>query len=487
MTSLSLGRSDLLRRAAFIDGRWVDSPDRIEIVNPADGTIVAEIAAFGADAARTAIAAAAAAQPGWAARTAAERGAILRRWNRLILDHQEDLAHILTAEQGKPLAEARGEIAYAASFLEWFAEEGMRAYGTIIPGHLPDKRISVIRQPVGVVAAITPWNFPAAMIARKMAPALAVGCTMVVKPSELTPLSALALAVLAEEAGVPPGVFNVVMGDAPAIGQVLTEDERVRKFSFTGSSAVGKMLAARCMGTVKRVSLELGGNAPLIVFDDADVDQAVAGTMISKFRNSGQTCVCANRILVQDGIYDRFAERLAEAVTALRADDGMAGETTQGPLINAAAVAKVARHRDDAIARGAKLLATGVMAGPAEGSFHAATLLGDVPSDALLVQEETFGPLAGLIRFRDEQEAVGLANATRAGLAAYVFTRDNSRAIRMGERLEFGMVGINTGLVSTAVAPFGGMKESGFGREGSFYALDDFLETKLLMTEVAPA
>jgi succinate-semialdehyde dehydrogenase/glutarate-semialdehyde dehydrogenase len=482
-----LKRPELLCRAGFVDGGWIDATDRIEVINPANGMTIADVASLGADAARWAVTAAASAQPGWAARTAAERSRLLRRWHDLILANQDDLARILTAEQGKPLAEARGEIAYAASFLEWFAEEGKRAYGTIIPGHLPDKRIAVIRQPVGVVAAITPWNFPAAMIARKVAPALAVGCTMVVKPSELTPLSALALAFLADEAGIPPGVFNVVMGDAIAIGGVLTGDERVRKFSFTGSSAVGKLLAARCMDTVKRVSLELGGNAPIVVFDDADIDQAVAGTMISKFRNSGQTCVCANRILVQDGIYDRFATRMAEAVAALHADDGMSATATQGPLINDAAVAKAARHRDDAIERGATLLATGTISRETDGSYFPATLIGDVPADALLAREETFGPLAGLIRFRDEEQAVQLANDTRAGLAAYVFTRDSSRTIRMGEKLEYGMVGINTGLISTEVAPFGGIKESGFGREGSHYALDDFLDIKLLVTEVSPA
>lgn len=488
MTStLALSRPELLRRAAFIDGGWIDAAERFEVTNPANGTILADVASLGTDGARAAVAAASAAQSGWATRTAAERGGILRRWYELMLANQEDLARILTAEQGKPLTEARGEITYAAAFLQWFAEEGRRAYGTIIPGHLPDKRIAVVRQPIGVVAAITPWNFPAAMITRKVAPALAVGCTAIVKPSELTPLSALALAWLADEAGVPPGVFNVVMGDAVAIGEVLTSDTRVRKFSFTGSTPVGKMLAARCMNTVKRVSLELGGNAPFIIFDDADLDQAVAGAMVSKFRNTGQTCVCANRLLVQDGIYDRFALRLAKAVEALHAGDGMAHAVNQGPLINAAAVVKTGRHRDDAIGKGAKLLATGTVSDDRGGSFFPATLLGDVPPDALLAHEETFGPLAGLIRFHHERDAVRLANDTPTGLAAYVFTRDNSRATRLGEQLEFGMIGINTGTISTEIAPFGGMKESGFGREGSFYALGDFLEVKLLVTEVAPA
>jgi succinate-semialdehyde dehydrogenase/glutarate-semialdehyde dehydrogenase len=419
--------------------------------------------------------------------TAAQRGTVLRRWADLMRANADDLAQLLTAEQGKPLAEARGEIDYAASFLDWFAEEARRAYGTVIPGHQADKRLTVIRQPVGIVAAITPWNFPAAMVTRKVAPALAVGCTVVLKPSELTPLSALALGLLAAEAGVPPGVFNIVVGAPAAIGEVLTSDARVRKFSFTGSTAVGKMLAARCMATVKRVSLELGGNAPFVIFDDADLDAAVSGAMFSKFRNTGQTCVCANRFLVHDAIYERFAALIAEIVRAMQAGDGLASHTDQGPLINAAAVAKVRRHVEDALERSARIIATGTVQNDAAGSFFPAMVLRDVPADALLAQEETFGPIAGLIRFFDEAEAIRLANDTPAGLAAYVFTRDHARATRVAEQLEFGMVGINSGAVSTEVAPFGGIKESGFGREGSRYGLDDFLSIKLLATHVPHA
>jgi succinate-semialdehyde dehydrogenase/glutarate-semialdehyde dehydrogenase len=480
---------DLLGRGGWIDGRWVaGGDDRFAVVNPATGEAIATLPVFGAEDARAAVAAAHRAQPAWAATTAKARGAILRRWQALMLEHQEDLARLLTAEQGKPIAEARAEIGYAASFFEWFAEEARRAYGTIIPGHLPDKRLQVVRQPIGVAAAITPWNFPAAMIARKVAPALAVGCSFVLKPSELTPLSALALAWLSRQAGLPDGVFNVVMGDAPAIGEVLTGDPRIGKFSFTGSTPVGKMLAAACMATVKRVSLELGGNAPFIVFDDADLDAAVAGAMASKFRNTGQTCVCANRLLVEDGIYDRFAARLAEKVRALHAGDGLAGETDQGPLINAAAVAKAERHLGDAIERGATLIARGTVAGGGAGpNFFAAALLRDVPADALLTREESFAPVAGLIRFAGEAEAIAMANDTRAGLAAYVYTKDGARQVRMAESLEYGMVGMNTGLISTEVAPFGGMKESGFGREGSRFGIDDYLEHKLIVTEVPPA
>jgi succinate-semialdehyde dehydrogenase/glutarate-semialdehyde dehydrogenase len=486
--TLILDRPDLLRSAAFIDGAWIDGAEcRIEVVNPADRTIVGSIPLHGSTETVRAVDAAERAMPGWIAAGATERARILKRWHALILDHAEDLARLMTAEQGKPLTEARGEIAYAASFVEWFAEEARRAYGSVIPGHQPDKRIIVLRQPVGIVAAITPWNFPAAMITRKLAPALAVGCAVVLKPSELTPLSAFALARLAEEAGFPAGILNIVAGDAPAIGDVLTSDPRIRKFSFTGSTPVGKMLAARCMTTVKRVSLELGGNAPFIIFDDADLDRAVEGAIISKFRNAGQTCVCANRLLVQAGIHDRFVERLAAKVHALRAGDGFAQENSQGPLINDAAVAKVERHLADALERGAQIVAQGAVQPDMSGSFFPATLLTGVPPESLLAHEETFGPLAGIIRFESEADAIRIANDTPAGLAAYLYTRDLARSTRVSEQLAYGMVGLNTGLISTTVAPFGGIKESGFGREGSFYALDDFLDTKLIVTEIPPA
>ncbi|WP_334164010.1 NAD-dependent succinate-semialdehyde dehydrogenase [Phenylobacterium sp.] len=483
---LALARPDLLRERAYINGAWIDAADRVEVLNPATGRVLASAPRLGAEAAKAAVAAAHAAFPAWSARSARERAVILKAWHRLMLDHTEDLARLMTAEQGKPLAEARGEVAYAASFLEWFAEEARRLYGVTIPGHLPDKRLMVTYGPVGVVGAITPWNFPAAMITRKVGPALAAGCTVVLKPSELTPFSALALAVLAEEAGVPPGVFNVVMGDAPAIGEVLTTDPRVRKFTFTGSTPVGKLLAARCAATVKRVSLELGGNAPFLVFDDADLDKAVAGAIASKFRNTGQTCVCANRFYVQSGIYDAFAARLAEAAGRLRAGDGLAGATDQGPLIEERARDKVAAHVADALAGGARALTGGApIAG--EGAFFQPTVLADVAADALLCREETFGPVAGLVRFETEAEAIARANDTPAGLAAYVFTRDNARVWRVGGALQYGMVGVNTGLISTEVAPFGGVKESGLGREGSLLGIRDYVDAKTLCVEVEPA
>ena len=480
---LALSRPDLLREACFIAGAWETGAEQIVVENPATGRPLGVAPNLGAEAAERAVAAAHVAGAAWRALTGKQRGAVLRRWFELVMANQEDLARLMTAEQGKPLAEARGEVAYAASYIEWFAEEAKRVYGATIPGHLPDKRLLVIRQPVGVVAAVTPWNFPAAMITRKIAPALAVGCTAVLKPSELTPFSALALAVLAQEAGVPDGVFNVVTGEAAPIGAVLTGDPRVRKFSFTGSTPVGKLLAAQCMGTVKRVSLELGGNAPLIVFDDADLEAAVEGALASKFRNTGQTCVCANRILVQSGIYDAFAARLAEKAGAYVVGDGLAGVTQQGPLINAAAVAKVSDHVADALARGA----TAILGGAAgDGLFFPPTVLTGVPADARVAREETFGPLAALIRFDNESEALRIANDTPAGLAAYVFTRDLSRSWRMSEGLEYGMVGVNTGLISSETAPFGGIKESGFGREGSFLGVEDYLETKSVCIDVAP-
>ncbi|MDH4384019.1 MAG: NAD-dependent succinate-semialdehyde dehydrogenase [Caulobacter sp.] len=482
---LNLARPDLLREAAWINGHWVGGERAggdtvIPVTNPATGKVLGSVPALGEAETLAAVAAAHEAMPAWAARTAKDRAGILRRWFELILAHRDDLARLMTAEQGKPLAEALGEVTYAASFIEWFGEEAKRAYGEVIPGHQGDKRILVLKQPVGVVAAVTPWNFPAAMITRKVGPALAAGCTVVLKPSELTPFSALALALLGHEAGLPAGVFNIVTGPPAPIGTVMTTDPRVAKFTFTGSTPVGKMLAAACMGTVKRVSLELGGNAPFIVFDDADLEAAVEGAMASKFRNTGQTCVCANRILVQAGVYDDFAARLAERVKALKVGDGLSGPTDQGPLINAAAVEKVERHVADALTRGARVL-TGGGRPPMQGTWFEPTVLLDVAPDSLMNREETFGPLAGLVRFKTEGEALAMANDTRAGLASYVYTRSLDRSWRMGEGLQYGMVGLNTGLISTEVGPFGGVKESGLGREGSHYGLDEYLELKMMV------
>jgi succinate-semialdehyde dehydrogenase/glutarate-semialdehyde dehydrogenase len=473
-----LARADLWREAAFVGGQWRTSQRTIAVDNPATGEVIGQVPDFGAAEADEAVAAAKAAFAGWRAKTGKERAVILRRWSDLMLAHADDLALIMTAEQGKPLAEAKGEVVYAASFLEWFAEEARRVRGEVLTPHMADRRLVVTRQPVGVVGAITPWNFPLAMITRKAGPALAVGCTFVVKPSELTPFSALALAVLAQEAGVPAGVLSVITGEAKGIGGVLTGDPRVAKFTFTGSTPVGKLLAAQCAGTVKRVSLELGGNAPFIVFEDADVDAAVEGALASKFRNTGQTCVCANRLYVHDAVYDVFAQKLAARVAAFRVGPGLAGPTEQGPLIDGRAVTKVATHVADAVAHGARVL-TGGEPHPAGDRFYQPTVLVDVRPDALLVREETFGPLAGLIRFTTEAEAVHLANDTRAGLAAYVFTAHAGRQWRLMEALEYGMVGFNTGLISTEVAPFGGVKESGLGREGSHLGLDDYCEIKL--------
>jgi succinate-semialdehyde dehydrogenase/glutarate-semialdehyde dehydrogenase len=450
------------------------------VTDPANGAKIVEVADMGVAETRRAIDAAARALPAWRAKTAKERGAVLRRWFELILAHREDLARLMTAEQGKPLAEALGEVTYAASFIEWFGEEAKRAYGEVIPGHQGDKRILVLKQPDGVVAAVTPWKNPAAKITRKVGPALAAGCTVVLKPSELTPFSALALALLGHEAGLPAGVFNIVTGPPAPIGTVMTTDPRVAKFTFTGSTPVGKRLAAACMGTVKRVSLELGGNAPFIVFDDADLEAAVEGAMASKFRNTGQTCVCANRILVQSGVYEDFAARLAQRVRTLKVGDGLSGLTDQGPLINAAAVEKVERHVADALTRGARVL-TGGGRPPMEGTWFEPTVLLDVAPDSLMNREETFGPLAGLVRFDTEGEALALANDTRAGLASYVYTRSLDRSWRMGEGLQYGMVGLNTGLISTEVGPFGGVKESGLGREGSHFGLDEYLDLKMMV------
>ena len=480
--ALPLQDSSLFRQQAFIAGAWCDGDDDrcIDVVNPATGAVIGSVPNLGAVDARRASEAADRALPDWRKRTAAERGAILRRWFDLVLQHQEDLAVLMTVEQGKPLAESRAEIAYAASFFEWFGEEGKRAYGEVIPSPWPDKRITVLRQPVGVCAAITPWNFPAAMIARKAAAALAAGCTMVIKPSELTPFSALALAVLAQEAGVPDGVVSVVTGDAKAIGDEFCANPLVTKLSFTGSTAVGKLLMQQCAGTVKRLSLELGGNAPFIVFDDADIDAAVAGAIASKFRNAGQTCVCANRFLVQAGIYEDFVARLATAAAQLKVGNGLDAGVQIGPLIDRRAMEKVQRHVDDAVAKGARVLLSAGVGVAGEGNFFAPVVLADVAPDCLPMREETFGPVAPVLRFDTEEEAIRIANATPAGLVAYFYTRDAARIWRVGEALAFGMVGINEGMVSTAVAPFGGIKESGFGREGSRHGLDDYLEIKYL-------
>jgi succinate-semialdehyde dehydrogenase/glutarate-semialdehyde dehydrogenase len=415
--------------------------------------------------------------PAWAARTAKDRSNVLRRWFDLMLQNEQDLATLMTAEQGKPLAESKGEIAYAASFIEWFAEEGKRLYGDIIPGHQPDKRIMVLRQPVGVVAAITPWNFPSAMITRKAGPALAAGCTMVLKPATQTPFSALALAELAVRAGIPAGVFNVITGSAAAIGAEMTSNPTVRKLTFTGSTEIGKKLMAQCAGTVKKLSLELGGNAPFIVFDDADLDAAVVGAIASKYRNTGQTCVCANRFLVQEGVYEQFAGKLAAAVGKLRVGDGLKGVTDQGPLIDSKAIAKVEEHVADAVSKGAKVTAGGKRHALG-GTFFEPTILTGVTNAMLVAREETFGPVAPLFKFKTEAEAITMANDTEFGLAAYVYTRDLARSWRVSEGIEYGIVGLNTGIISTEVAPFGGVKESGTGREGSKYGILDFTELK---------
>jgi succinate-semialdehyde dehydrogenase / glutarate-semialdehyde dehydrogenase len=469
----------LLRQQCFIDGRWesADNGGTVAVHNPATAEVLGLIPNMGTAETRRAIAAAARALPAWAARTAKDRAGILRRWFDLMMQHQEDLASLMTAEQGKPLAESMGEITYAASFVEWFAEEGKRLYGDIIPGHQADKRILVLRQPVGVVAAITPWNFPSAMITRKAGPALAAGCTMVLKPATQTPFSALALAELASRAGIPQGVFNVITGSATAIGGEMTANPTVRKVTFTGSTEVGKKLMVQCAGTVKKLSLELGGNAPFIVFDDADLDAAVQGAIASKYRNTGQTCVCANRLLVQEGVYEEFAQKLKQAVGKLRVGDGLKGVTDQGPLIDAKAVAKVEEHVADALAKGARV-ALGGKRHALGGTFFEPTILTGVTPAMLVAREETFGPVAPLFKFKTEAEAIAMANDTEFGLAAYFYTRDLARSWRVSEAIEYGIVGLNTGIISTEVAPFGGVKESGTGREGSKYGILDYTELK---------
>ncbi|HWX04098.1 NAD-dependent succinate-semialdehyde dehydrogenase [Collimonas sp.] len=478
---MQLQNPQLLRQQALIGNEWqdADSQARFDVANPANGAVISSVPDMGAAETRRAIAAADAAWPAWRQRTAKERSNILRKWYELVMANQEDLAQLMTAEQGKPLAEARGEVAYAASFIEWFAEEARRSYGDVVPSPANDRRIVVIKQPVGVTAAITPWNFPLAMITRKAAPALAAGCTMILKPAEQTPLSALALAYLAQQAGVPAGVLNVITGDAVQIGGVLTSSEVVRKLSFTGSTAVGRLLARQSADTLKKLSLELGGNAPFVVFDDADLDAAADGAMASKFRNTGQTCVCANRILVQAGVYDAFAAKLTARVAALKVAPGNTDGATQGPLIDNDALRKVEEHVADALAKGARL-ATGGARHALGGTFYQPTVLLDATPEMQLAQEETFGPVAGLFRFDSEAEAIELANATEFGLSAYFYSRDMARVWRVAEALEVGMVGINTGVISHAEAPFGGVKQSGLGREGGKYGIDEYLELKYL-------
>ncbi len=472
----------LLKNTCYVDGAWVaaDTGRVFEVTNPADGTVIEAVPDFGEAETRRAVAAADAAWPPWRAKTAKERAGILRAWFDRIMENQEDLARLMTLEQGKPLAEARGEVAYGASFVEWFAEEAKRVYGDTIPAPFSDRRYVVIKQPIGVVAAITPWNFPIAMITRKCAPALAAGCPVVVKPAALTPLCALALAELAERAGVPKGVFNVITSSSgAAIGRELTGNPTVRKLSFTGSTEVGKVLIRECAGTVKKVSMELGGNAPFIVFDDADLDAAVAGAMASKYRNTGQTCVCANRLLVQDGVYEEFSAKLAAAVAELKVGNGLDEDNSQGPLINEAAVEKVEQHIADALDKGARLICGGKRH-TLGGTFFEPTVLADVTAAMAVAREETFGPVAPLFRFHDEAEAISMANDTEFGLAAYFYSRDIGRVWRVSEAIEYGMVGINEGIISTEVAPFGGVKESGLGREGSKYGIDEFVEIKYL-------
>jgi succinate-semialdehyde dehydrogenase/glutarate-semialdehyde dehydrogenase len=479
--TLKLKDPTLLRQQCYVDGQWIDAQGgkTVQVTNPANGDVLGTVPSLGVDETRAAIEAASAAFPTWAARTAKDRANLLRRWHDLMMQNADDLAALMTAEQGKPLAEARGEVAYAASFIEWFAEEGKRLYGDVIPGHQPDKRIFVLRQPVGVVAAITPWNFPAAMITRKAGPALAAGCTFVCKPAMQTPYSALAMAELAHRAGIPKGVFNVITGSATVLGGELTSNPIVRKLTFTGSTEIGKKLAAQCVPTLKKVSLELGGNAPFIVFDDADLDAAVQGAIASKYRNTGQTCVCANRLLVQEGVYDAFVAKLVQAVRNLRVGDGLAGPTEQGPLIDAKAVAKVEEHIADALAKGGKIVLGGKRHALG-GTFFEPTIITGVKPDMMVAREETFGPVAPVFAFKDEAEAIRMSNDTEFGLASYFYTRDLARALRVAEKLEYGIVGLNTGIISTEVAPFGGVKESGTGREGSKYGILDYTELKYL-------
>jgi succinate-semialdehyde dehydrogenase / glutarate-semialdehyde dehydrogenase len=475
-----LADPSLLKTDALLNGEWVAGRDRFDVTDPATGEKLVDVALLGAAEAEAAIAAANAAWPAWRSKTAKERGAILMKWYALLVQHADDLARIMTAEQGKPLAEARGEVIYGASFVEWFAEEAKRIYGETIPSTDNNKRFVILKQPIGVCAAITPWNFPIAMITRKVAPALAAGCTVIIKPAEQTPLSALACAELAQRAGMPPGVLNILTGDADssiAIGNVLCASDTVRHLSFTGSTEVGRILMKQCAPTIKKLSLELGGNAPFIVFDDADIDSAVEGAMISKYRNAGQTCVCANRIYVQEGVYDKFVHKLAAKAVGIKVGNGFEAGVNQGPMIDAQAITKVESHVADALAKGARVVVGGTRIGE---RFYTPTVLADVTSDMLCSREETFGPVAPVFRFKTEAEVVALANATEFGLASYFYSRDIGRIFRVGEALEYGMVGINTGLISVAEVPFGGVKQSGLGREGSHQGIEDYVETKYL-------
>ena len=479
--TIELKDPSLLRQQNYINGEWVGADDGavLQVRNPATGALVAMIPAMGVAETRRAIEAANAALPQWRSMVAKDRGAIIRKIGQMMVENRDDLAAIMTAEQGKPLAESKGEIDYAAGFLEWFAEEGRRVYGETMPPHTAGRRVLVTKEPIGVFAAITPWNFPSAMITRKAGPGWAAGCTGVIRPASQTPLSALAIAVLAERAGMPKGVCNVITGPSSATGKELTDNPIVRKLSFTGSTEVGRTLLAQCAQTIKKTSMELGGNAPFIVFDDADLDEAVKGVLASKFRNTGQTCVCANRILVQDGVYDSFTEKLKAAVTALKVANGMTPGATQGPLINEAAVLKVEEHIEDAVGKGASVV-TGGARHSLGGNFYQPTILANVSVDALIFREETFGPVAPLFRFKTEQEAVQLANDTPFGLASYFYTRDVGRIFRVSEALEYGIIGVNEGLISTPEVPFGGVKESGLGREGSRHGIDEYLEMKYM-------
>lgn len=480
---MQLKDTNLFRQQAYLEGKWQNADDgkTIEVTNPATGAVIGTVPKMGVVETKRAIEAANKALPAWRAKTAKERSIIIRRWYELLMQHQDDLALILTTEQGKPLAEAKGEIAYGASYLDWFSEEAKRVYGDVIPGHMTDKRVIVIKQPIGVTAAITPWNFPNAMITRKAGPALAAGCTMIIKPASATPYSALALVALAERAGIPAGVLSVITGSAGDIGKELTSNPIIRKLSFTGSTEIGRDLMAECAKDIKKVSLELGGNAPFIVFDDADLDAAVEGAMVSKYRNSGQTCVCANRLYVQDGVYDTFIEKFKVAVAKLKVGNGIEAGITTGPMIDSKAVAKVTEHIDDAVKKGAKIATGGKSLG---GNFFEPTILIDVPKEAKVSKEETFGPLAPIFRFKTEKEVIEYANDTEFGLASYFYAKDLARVFRVSEALEYGMVGINTGLISNEMAPFGGVKASGLGREGSKYGIEDYLEIKYLCISI---
>lgn len=482
----NLSNTNLLKEQAYINGEWVDadSGEKLEVNNPATGEIIASVPLMGTQETRRAIEAAEVAQKSWKKRPAKERCNILRKWYNLIMENQEDLARIITAEMGKPLAEARGEVAYGASYIEWYAEEAKRVYGSTIPAPSDDKRVLVMKQPIGVIASITPWNFPNAMITRKIAPALAVGCSSVMKPAEQTPLSALALCVLAEEAGIPAGLINCITGNPVEIGGEMTSNDIIRKVTFTGSTGVGRLLMSQSAQSIKKMGLELGGNAPFIVFDDADLDAAVEGAMISKYRNSGQTCVCANRIYVQAGVYDEFADKLAAKVKELKVGNGFEDGVSQGPLIDDKAVAKVEDHLKDAVEKGGEILCGGQRHALGH-SFFEPTIIKNVTKDMKVSREETFGPIAPLFKFEDADDVIAQANDTEFGLASYFYSKDMSNIFRVAEELEYGMVGVNTGILSNEAAPFGGIKQSGLGREGSVYGLDDYLELKyVLLAEV---